>query len=148
METTTISRALGLAEDASYRDILERIAALKEAAGEESVDGLTDRDLLIRGEHERVSINSDGSATVSLYYPIMSGKEPLTELTFRRPKAKDLRKLEESKGGELGQTFAMIASLSKRALSEIDDLDSADVALCSMVVGFLRRPPRRTGSSS
>lgn len=108
----------------------------------------TTRELLARGEHERVSINADGSAVVTLHFPLNSGKETITELTIRRPRAKDLRKMDNSKGGDIGKGLALLVDLSRRAATEIDELDSADVQLCTEVMGFLQQPPRRTGASS
>jgi hypothetical protein len=109
----------------------------------------TDRELITAGEHPNVSIDgTTGAATVSLYYPIKSGSEKITEFTLQRPRAKHLRAMDESDEGDLGKTFALVAALSSHAPAEIDLLDAADVALLSMVVGFLQQPPRRTGSSS
>lgn len=108
----------------------------------------TTRELLERGEHERVSINADGSAVVTLHFPLKSGKETITELTIRRPRAKDLRKMDNSKGGDIGKGLALLVDLSRRAATEIDELDSSDVQLCTEVMGFLQQPPRRTGASS
>lgn len=143
-----ITRALALSEDASRTDIDDRINSLREAAGEDGIEDLSDLELIRRGQHEQVTINADGSATVSLYCPTRSGTEEISELTIRRPKAKDLRKMDEGKGSGLAKAFAMLAALSKRAPSEIEELDGADLSLCSTVIGFLQKPPRRTGSSS
>ena len=94
-----------------------------------------------------MSIDDDGSAVVSLYYPLKSGTERIAELKIRRPKTKDLKKMDESKSSDLGKGAGLLAALCGRAQSEIEDMDAADFALCSNVIGFLQRPPRRTGSS-
>ena len=150
LETTialkTLATALKLADDSTSRDCFDRIETLLEASGEDPAD-LSDRELIKRGEHERVSIDDDGSAVVSLYYPLKSGTERIAELKIRRPKTKDLKKMDESKSSDLGKGAGLLAALCGRAQSEIEDMDAADFALCSNVIGFLQRPPRRTGSS-
>lgn len=146
LEQKTITRILHLPEDASDRDVLDRLSALLEAAGEDAGD-LSDRELLHRGEHERVTMTATG-ATVTLYCPFKSGTEQVEELPLRRPTAKDLRRMEDAKGGALARGLSMLAALSGRAPAEIDLMDAADANLCMTVIGFLQRPPRRTGSSS
>ena len=144
--TKTLALALLLSEDSTSRDCLDRITSLLEASGEDPAD-MSDKELIKRGEHERVSIEADGSALVSLYYPLKSGTERIAELKIRRPKTKDLKKMDESKSSDLGKGAGLLAALCGRAQSEIEDMDAADFALCSNVIGFLQRPPRRTGSS-
>ena len=106
------------------------------------------RQLIASGKHERVTINSDGTATVALHFPIQSGKELISELTIRRPRAKDLRKMDNSVGGAIEKGLVMVTDCSRRAKLEIDELDGADVVLCTEVLGFLQQPPPRTGASS
>lgn len=147
MDTKTITTALGLPEDASDRDILDRIRALRQEVGEDDVADLSDRELLRRGQHERVTIDGEG-AHVTLYFPFKSGAETVETLLLRRPNAKQLRKLEAAQGGDFSRGLALVADISGRAPAEIDKLDAADAALCVLVAGFLQRPPRRTGSRS
>lgn len=147
MERTTLVRALGLSEDASDRDILDRIVELREDAGEDDVADLSTAELIRRGEHEAVSVDASG-ATVTLYYPLKSGTEEITTLTIKRPQAKHIRRMQEAKGEQLSRTLTMLAELSGRTLAELDKLDGADVTVCLTVIGFLQRPPRRTGSRS
>lgn len=147
LELNTITRALALPENASDRDILDRIADLRDEAGEEEVDDLSDRELIRRGEHEHVSITETG-ATVTLYVPLQSGTETVTELKVRRPTARHLKRMAEAKGGNVGGAITMLADLTGRAPSEIEGMDAADFVLCSAVLYFLQRPPRKTGSKS
>jgi len=152
MDTKTILHALALPEDASDRDILDRIEGLRSEAGEEVDDDLNDIELIRRGEHERVSIDGRG-ATVELYFPIKSGTEVITQVLMRRPKARELRRMTEAKeNGKalegLAKTLVLIADLTGRAPKELEDLDAADWSLLTTVSGFLQRPPRRTGTSS
>ncbi len=147
MENTLISRALGLPEETTEREILDRIIDLRTAAGEEELADLSTIELIRRGEHESVSI--DGSiATVTLYFPIKSGSEEITTLTIKRPQAKHIRRMQEAKGEQLSRTLSMLAELTGKPMAELDKLDGADVTVCLTVIGFLQRPPRRTGSKS
>ncbi len=151
LETTialkTLATALKLADDSTSRDCFDRIETLLEAAGEDPAD-LSDKELIKRGEHERVSEpDFEGAITVSLYFPLASGTERISEIKLRRPRAGDLKKIDESKSSDIAKGETLMAALSGRAVSEITRLDGADFALCSNVIGFLQRPPRRTGSS-
>lgn len=148
MENKLISKALGgLAEDPTDRDILDRIAEMREALGDEDVEDLSERELIRRGEHERVSIDAEGGH-VSLYFPIKSGDETIETLLIRRPTAKQLKKMEDAKGGGIGRSLVLLAEATGRAVAELDRLDAADTNLCCTVLGFLQRPPRRTGARS
>lgn len=146
MERALLTRALKLTPDASDRDILDRIEEWGAAAGEDLED-LSTIEQIRRGEHDAVSI--DGSeATVSLYFPIKSGSETIDTLTIRRPQAKHIRKMQEAKGEQLSRGLVMLADLTGKTMAELDKLDGADVTVCMTVIGFLQRPPRRTGSKS
>lgn len=150
MEMKTFIRLLGhLPEDASDRDVAERIEALREAAGEEDTATFSNRELLTRGEHENVTIDSEG-AHVSLYFPIHSGSETIATLRLRRPTTKEMRKFDEndSKKHVFSRCFDLVCDLSGRAPAELEKLDAADLQLLVDVALFLRRPPRRTGSRS
>ena len=147
MESELITKALGLPAAASDRDILDRIADLREAAGEDSLPDLSDRELLTLGLHESVNITESG-ATVTLYVPIKSGTEEIRELTIRRPLAKHIRKMQETKGVNLAQGLALLVELTGRSLIELERLDASDTTICMNVCSFLQRPPRRTGPRS
>lgn len=147
MENTLISRALGLSDESSEREILDRIIDLRTASGEEDLADLSTVELIRRGEHESVRIEGS-TATVTLYFPIKSGSEEVTELVIKRPQAKHIRRMQEAKGEQLTRTLSMLAELSGRTMLELDKLDGADVTVCLTVIGFLQRPPRRTGSRS
>ncbi len=154
MDQKLITHALALPEAASERDILDRIRELRMEAGEDDVADLNDRELIRRGEHDRVSVTSEG-AVVSLYFPLRSGTEVLSDLTIRRPTAKHLRRMNAAKavvGGAgvsgLDRGLALLADTTGRAIAELDGLDAADLQLCLVVCSFLQAPPQRTGSRS
>lgn len=148
MDITLVATSLGLPETAEDTAILAKIADLRQQCGDEGAE--EDKDppelkLIKAGQHPNCSMNSDGSITVTLEYPITIGKLTTSELTLRRPKMKDLRKTDLQKSSHTTWTATMIASLSGQADRVVDDLDGQDVSVLSMVVGFLlsRRP--RTG---
>jgi hypothetical protein len=154
MENTLIAKALGLPEeDTSDRIILDRITELRTAAGEDADDDLTDRELLRRGQHEAISVTDDGAA-VTLYYPLKSGTEMIETITIRRPRARDLKRMQEAKGSDYAKGISMLADVAttsegrKLSVPELDNLDATDSNNLMMVVGFLQRTPRRTGRKS
>jgi hypothetical protein len=147
METILITKALALPEDASDRDILDRIGDLRAAAGEDDVEDLDNLELLKLGIHPNVTITPSG-AEVSLYVPIKSGSEVLDTLTMRRPTAKYLKDMDEGKKGDLAKLLKMGAELCGKVEAQFDKLDGSDVKLIVDVIVFLRRPPRRTGAKS
>lgn len=147
MEYELITKALGLPDGASERDIIDRIMDLRETAGEQALPDLSDRELLTLGLHESVNITESG-ATVTLYVPIKSGTEEIRELTIKRPQAKHIRKMQETKGVNLAQGLALLSELTGRAVLEIERLDASDTTICMNVCSFLQRPPRRTGPRS
>lgn len=143
-------RGLGkLAEDASDREILDRVAELREQAAEEgeALPNLSEAELLARGEHEAVATDAAG-AIVTLYYPIKSGTEELTELRLKRPNARQIQKMQAVKGPPLAHGLQLISDISGRAVAELEKLDAADITLCCAVANFLQQPPRRTGRRS
>lgn len=147
MNSTLIATALGMPEDSSDRDILDRIEAMRRDAGETDVAELTDRELIERGLHENVTVDALG-ADITLYVPIKSGTEEITSIRLKRPTLKHLRALDERKGGNLTNLSEMACELSGKTLNQLDKLDGADSQLLVTVLGFLRRPPRRTGARS
>lgn len=147
MDHKLLTTALKLPEDASDRDVLDRIQEWGEAAGEDDLEDLSTADLIRLDLHECVSIDS-GVATVTLYFPIKSGTEEISTLTIKRPQAKHIRRMQEAKGEQLSKGLVMLRELTGRSEAELDKLDGADVNVCMSVIGFLQRPPRRTGARS
>lgn len=69
-------------------------------------------------------------------------REVITELTFRKPKAKVLRVLDTVKG-EVAQTIALIAAITGQPQLVIDELDPEDLEACGKVIeGFFPNSPR------
>lgn len=63
---------------------------------------------------------------VALDFPIQDGQgNTLTELTLRRPKAKDLR-VAQSQKNEVDQEFFLLAQLTGLVMEDIGELDIAD----------------------
>lgn len=75
-----------------------------------------------------------------LKYPLESSKGTISEVTLRRPKAKDLLAVDQvaQKSGDLASVFTLVSLLSALTKSEVEDLDAEDFGeLSEMVTGFL-----------
>lgn len=66
--------------------------------------------------------------TVNLKHPITVSGKTYTQLTFRRPKAKDMAASDFVGGGPRG-TFAIYASIADVEIGVIEELDYADYVL-------------------
>lgn len=140
--------ALGLDEDADAAAVLDKISALRDAAGESDDDDdasgiLT---LIKAGKHEQVSLNDDGTVTLTLNFPIAHGKEIISELVLHRPRAADLMKMDDVKG-EHRKSIALLASMASRTMKELLALDMSDIEVGSAIIGFFRAKSRKTGPS-
>lgn len=147
-----IIKALGFREDATLflRDVLDRIRDLREDAGEDVDEErpLSPAELLAAGQHESATLNPDGTITISLYFPIMSGTEKISELVVTRPKMHMMKRVEASKGGDLDKSIRIFSELTGKAPAELAELDMADVDTLNLAFSFLSKPPRRTGTKS
>ena len=85
------------------------------------------------------------TARLKLVRPIRVEERMITEVAIRRPKVRDLRameKLREPGSTELDQGIAMAAALCDLPLEAIDEMDAADFASISEVLGsFLPKAP-------
>jgi hypothetical protein len=85
------------------------------------------------------------TAIVKLVRPFRVEDRTITEVTIRRPKVRDLRALEKARepgSTELDQGVAMAATLCDLPLEAMDEMDAADFATISEVLGgFLPKPP-------
>jgi hypothetical protein len=85
------------------------------------------------------------TARVKLVRPIRVEERMVTEVTIRRPKVRDLRtmeKIREPGGTDLDQGIAMAAALCDLPLDAMDEMDAADFAAISeMLGGFLPKAP-------
>ena len=147
MDITTIKEVLGLDAIADDVQVLEKIQELRGAAGERFESEHPDLTLIRRGEHEQVGGAADGGLVVALSYPIRKGNLCFEELTFRRPRLKDVRRA-SVKAEAADQLAEMISAMTGQAASILDEMDTSDFALCGQVVAFLGRKPPRAGSSS
>lgn len=144
MDNKLLCESLGLDVSAPESDILARIDALRTASGDAPQESANIR-LIRAGQHEQCGFNPDGGITVTLLCPITIGKEVFSELTFRRPKMKDLKAASKGDQGNLAVAGALISALSGQAMRVIDELDAVDMEVCSVVVGFLSTERPRTG---
>ena len=85
------------------------------------------------------------TARVRLVRPIRVEERMITEVTIRRPKVRDLRameKMREPDSTELDQGIAMAAALCDLPVEAMDEMDAADFASISEVLGsFLPKAP-------
>ena len=85
------------------------------------------------------------SARVTLAHPLKIGDKVVAEVTIRRPKVRDLRtmeKMREPGSTELDQSIAMTATLCDLPSEAMDEMDAADFAVISEVLGgFLPQVP-------
>lgn len=65
--------------------------------------------------------------TIKLQYPVKTNEHEITEVTLRRPKAGDFRRMSKIKGAEVDQTFFLIGALGSLTPEEVDELDGADM---------------------
>lgn len=85
------------------------------------------------------------SKIVKLKYPYKYGQEEITEITLRRPKGKDLRKLPAAM--DTGDILNLAAALSGHAPSVIDEMDAEDVVEVIEAVSDFLPGSRPTGKS-
>ncbi len=85
------------------------------------------------------------TARVKLSHPIEVGTRTIAEVTIRRPKVRDLRAMEKARepgASEIDQGVAMAATLCDLPLEAMDEMDAADFASISEVLGgFLPKAP-------
>lgn len=78
-----------------------------------------------------------GLTTVTLTRPIVQDGREIAEITLRRPKVGDLRRMDKVPGGDLTKTLWMIGALASLTPQEVDDLDAADLdAIARVIAGF------------
>ncbi len=78
------------------------------------------------------------SETIQLEYPIEAEGRTITAITLRRPKARDLKKMERSSGGDIAKSIEFVADLAELPPAAIEELDGADFqCLSGVVAGFL-----------
>lgn len=72
--------------------------------------------------------------THELKVPIEYKGEERTEITIRRPKLKDMKKVSAIRGSDADRAASMIQILSGWAPQAVDELDSADVDAISKII--------------
>lgn len=92
--------------------------------------------------------NTTNAQTVALSVPIMVEGKSISEISIRRPKARDLKAFDQAKGGEMTKMFALIERLSNVPESSLDDLDLDDFAKVSVIVNGFFEPFLRTGAAA
>ena len=82
--------------------------------------------------------------TITLREPIKpvtrDGINPLTALTLRRPKVKDLRMMAAHPGTDADKEVSMIAALASLVPEDLNDLDAEDYGKCQEFLSDCLRP--------
>lgn len=76
--------------------------------------------------------------TIELAVPLTVDGNVITELSIRRPRVRDLRALEEAtegKSSQLDQGAVLVALLSGFPEAAVEEMDAADFARASEVIG-------------
>ncbi|MCG5240105.1 phage tail assembly protein [Azospirillum doebereinerae] len=78
-----------------------------------------------------------GPRTIALSEPIVVGGRTLAEITLRRPKTGDLRRMDKVTGGDLTKTLWMIGTLAELSPAEVDEIPADDLPrIADVVAGF------------
>lgn len=132
---TILADALGLADDATDVDILDRIYEMRAEAGDKKADDQDAEVTLIKHrEHERVEL-ANGKATVILLQPITFGGETIKALELREPEARDLVRIGDKKN--MSANLELIAALAGRTTKELGGLRQRDIKTISAAIRFL-----------
>ena len=90
----------------------------------------------------------DNATNIAIDFPILVEGKPVREISIRRPKARDLKAFDQAKGGDMAKMFALTERLTNVPESSLDEMDLADFAKVSEVVGGFFAPFRRIGESA
>jgi hypothetical protein len=74
-------------------------------------------------------------------------EEPITEVTLRRMKGKDMR-LADRIDGDVAASLEMIAMLSGLTVKVVDELDAEDIEALGEIIAGFTPPGRKTGGNS
>ncbi len=66
--------------------------------------------------------------TITLETPIEVNGETITEVTIRRMKGRDIKKMSKAPGDEVAKMFAILPDLTEQAPEAFDEMDAADLA--------------------
>ncbi len=72
-------------------------------------------------------VTTSTKKTFTLAEPFQHGGETITEVALRRPKGREVRKMQNATGGFGDISFEMMAQLSERDEALFDEMDGADV---------------------
>lgn len=82
--------------------------------------------------------------TLELKHPVQFGSQIITEIHYRRPKAKDLKRIKPEQL-ETGDLINLFASISDQDPPVIDELDAVDILVAVQLVGGFLAPGQETG---
>ena len=80
-----------------------------------------------------IRVNEDGSTTVALSYPISHDGKTIDEVTVRRPKVRDLKRIDGKE--DMAQTVMLIEILTGLSRALVDDMDTHDFKVIGDIIG-------------
>jgi hypothetical protein len=86
--------------------------------------------------HPQVTINDDGTKTVTLEEPVEYAQKEIQTLTFHVPRGKDWLATDEAEG-DVGKGFALAASTAKVPSLVFGRMLGTDAMLCARVAGSM-----------
>jgi hypothetical protein len=76
--------------------------------------------------------------TYTLQYPITVDGQTLSEITIRRPKVGDIKRMDKQTGTQFSKVMWLLCQLAELSPAALDELDVADLAgLTPIIEGFL-----------
>lgn len=79
----------------------------------------------MKNEREKSS-STEGGTVVKLKYPVTFGERTITELTFRRLKARDMKDM-PADGQKMSDIFKVLSRMCGEAQPVIEELDGEDL---------------------
>lgn len=73
--------------------------------------------------------------TITLDMPIQVEGREITQVTLRRPKVGDIRRMDKQGGSDLEKTLWLLSTLGELTPEEVDELDGGDLEKLADVVG-------------
>ena len=72
--------------------------------------------------------------TIKLKHPILIDGQETAELTLRRPKVRDLERMDKV-SGEMAKTVALVADLAEITPDQVRELDAGDFTVVAEALG-------------
>ena len=85
--------------------------------------------------------------TIKLKNPIKVDGAEVAELNMRRPKVRDLERMDKAAGGQMAQAIALVGDLTELTPDQVREIDGEDfIAISKMLGDFLEGAPATSGA--